>query len=117
MPCTHAPKLKEWLPLMKRTSSPALNKFITLRVGVLPNAGVMEDAAAVLTPPPIVIWPGTRPVINERFAGIGTAGGVAIAASARVYPKFAVFRKEGQKICFSFNPLPSPRTPLTPTKF
>src|SRR6266849_8343768 len=102
---------------MKCTSSAALNRFITLRVGALPNAGVMDDAAAVLTPPPIVICPGTRPVINERFAGIGTAGGVAIAASARVYPKFTEFRRAGEKMWVSWNPITTLRMWLMSTKF
>src|SRR6202022_1455938 len=102
---------------MKCTSSPALNRFITLRVGVLPTAGVMAEAEAVLTPPPIVIWPAPRPVIKERLAGIDTEGGVAISASARVYPKFAVFRSVGEKIWVSWNPITSLRMWLTSTKF
>src|SRR5439155_7596451 len=101
--CNHPPKLKEWLPLVKRTSSLPVNKFNAFAVGSFPFATTIPEAAAVLTPPPMVIWPGTRPVMNARFAGIGTAGDVTTGEYARVKPPLRLFRKVGEKTCVSCN--------------
>ena len=68
-----------------------------LPVGAFPFATTIAEAAAVLTPPPIVIWPGTRPVTNERFAGNGVTGNISSVVRERVNPPLSVFRKLGEK--------------------
>src|SRR5207237_7486329 len=72
-------------------------------VGSFPLATTIPAAAAVLTPPPIVIWPGTRPVMNARFDGIGMAGDVTTGEYARVNPPVRLFRRVGEKTCVSCN--------------
>ena len=80
-----------------RTSSLPVNKFNAFAVGSFPFATTIPAAAAALTPPPMVIWPGSLPVINERFAGIGTEGGVDTGEYARVKPPLRLFKKVGEK--------------------
>jgi len=51
----------------------------------------------------MVIWPGSRPVMKDRFDGIATAGGVDTGEYARVKPPLKLFRKVGEKTCVSCN--------------
>ena len=102
---------------MRCRSSLPVNKFNAFAVGSFPFATTIPDAAAVLTPPPMVIWPGSRPVINARFAGIGTAGDVTTGEYARVKPPFSVFRSVEEKTCVSCNESTWLRARLTWLKF
>ena len=70
--------LMECLPLVRRKSSLPVNKFKASAVGSFPVAFTIPEAAAVLTPPPMVIWPGSLPVTKARFAGIGDEGGYKV---------------------------------------
>src|SRR5436309_12185526 len=51
----------------------------------------------------MVISPGSRPVMNARSDGIGTAGGVETGENARVKPPLKLFRKVEEKTCVSCN--------------
>src|SRR5262249_31407872 len=109
--CIQAPKLKECLPLVQCTSSLPVNKLMALPVGSFPFAVTIAAAEAELEPPPIVIWPGSRPVMNDRFAGIGLIGAVATGAKARENQRFKAFRRVGENTCVSCNESPCGREP------